>query len=81
MPRTVAHACGKIIVSGNISNSFGKRALAVPVDMHITAIWDKSENNQEGLRIVWAGRKKNGVWLTTARKIIKLPAVSVTFPA
>jgi len=72
MPRTVAHACGKIIVSGNISNSFGKRALAVPVDMHITAIWDKSENNQEGLRIVWAGRKKNGVWLTTARKIIKL---------
>jgi mevalonate kinase len=72
MPRTVAHACGKIIVSGNISNSYGKRALAVPVDMHITAMWDTSENNRQGLRIVWAGRKEDGVWLTTVRKIIKL---------
>jgi mevalonate kinase len=77
MTQKLAHACGKIILSGNISNSFGKRALAVPVDMHITAIWDKSENNQEGLRIVWAGRKEDGVWLTTARKIIKLIEVRV----
>jgi len=55
-----------------MANTFGKRALAVPVDLHITAIWDKSENNQNGLRIVWAGRKEDGVWLITARKIIKL---------
>jgi mevalonate kinase len=72
MPRKIAHACGKIIISGNMANTFGKRALAVPVDMHITVIWDKTDNTQDGLRIVWAGRKENGVWLTTARKIITL---------
>jgi mevalonate kinase len=72
MPRKLAHACGKIILSGNISNSFGKRALAVPVDMHITTIWDKSDKTQGGLRIVWAGKREDGVWLTTARKISKL---------
>ena len=72
MPRKLAHACGKIILSGNMSNTFGKRALAVPVDMHITVIWDKSDNTQEGLRIVWAGQREDSVWLTTARKISKL---------
>lgn len=72
MPPKIAHACGKIIVSGNMANTFGKRALAVPVDMHITAIWDKSKSTREGLCIVWAGRKEDGVWLTTARKIVKL---------
>jgi len=70
--RKVAHACGKIIVSGNTSNAFGKRALAVPVNMHITVTWDKSEKPQEGLRIVWAGQREDGVWLTTAQKISKL---------
>jgi mevalonate kinase len=72
MPRKLAHACGKIILSGNISNSFGKRALAVPVHMHITVTWDKSDNTQEGLRIVWAGQREDGVWMTTAREISKL---------
>jgi mevalonate kinase len=55
-----------------MANTFGKRALAVPVDMHITAIWDKRDNPQEGLRIVWAGRKEDGIWLATTRKIVKL---------
>jgi mevalonate kinase len=72
MQRIVVRTCGKIIVSGNISNSFGKRALAVPVDMHVTVIWDKSCNTQKGLRIVWFGQKETGVWVTTVRKIIKL---------
>lgn len=72
MPRKIGHACGKIILSGNTANRFGKRALAVPVDMHITAIWDKSDNTQEGLRIIWPGQKEDGVWLTTVRKITKL---------
>ena len=72
MPRKVGRACGKIILSGNTANRFGKRALAVPVDMHITAIWDKSENTQEGLRIVWPGQTEDGVWLTTAAKICTL---------
>ena len=71
-PRRVAHACGKIILSGNISNAYGKRALAVPVDMHITVTWDKSDNNHEGLRIFWAGQWEGEVWLNTARKIITL---------
>jgi mevalonate kinase len=70
--RKVGHACGKIILSGNTANRFGKRALAVPVDMHITAIWDKSESTHEGLRLVWPGQKEDGVWLITARKITKL---------
>jgi mevalonate kinase len=72
MVRKLAHACGKIIISGNISNSFGKRALAVPVDMHITAIWDKNDKAQEGLRIVWPDQAEDGVWLTTAAKICTL---------
>jgi mevalonate kinase len=55
-----------------MANTFGRRALAVPVDMHITAIWDKSDKTQGGLRIVWTGQKEDGVWLTTARKISKL---------
>jgi mevalonate kinase len=71
MQQRIAHACGKIIISGNMSNTFGKRALAVPVDMHITATWDKSDNH-EGLRIVWSGKKENGIWLATSRNIIKL---------
>ena len=72
MPRKMGQACGKIILSGNTANRFGKRALAVPVDMHLSAIWDKSDNTQEGLRIVWPGQKEDGVWLTTVRKITKL---------
>jgi mevalonate kinase len=73
MPRKMGHACGKIILSGNTANRFGKRALAVPVDMHITAIWDNSDNIQEGLRIFWLGQKKEeGVWPTTVRKITRL---------
>jgi mevalonate kinase len=71
MPRKIGRACGKIILSGNTANRFGKRALAVPVDMYITAIWDNSDNTQEGLRIIWAGHSEGGVWLTTVRKIIK----------
>jgi mevalonate kinase len=70
-PRRVAHACGKIILSGNISNSYGKRALAVPVDMHITVIWEKSDTD-EGLRFVGVGQWENGVWLNTTQKIIAL---------
>ena len=69
--RKVGRACGKIIVSGNISNSFGKRALAVPVDLHITAIYT-SDNTQTRLRITWAGEKEDGVWLTTVGKIVRL---------
>ena len=72
MPRKMGQACGKIILSGNTANRFGKRALAVPVDMHLSAIWDKSDNTQDGLRIVWPGQKEDGVWLTTVRKITKL---------
>jgi mevalonate kinase len=80
MPRIVAHACGKIIVSGNMANTFGRRALAVPVDMHITAVWEKSDNSQDGLRIVWAGRKDD-VWLFTTRKIIELIETQVKLPS
>lgn len=72
MLRKVGHACGKIILSGNMANRFGKRALAVPVDMYVTVTWEKSDNPKEGVRIVWAGQKADGVWITTARKIIKL---------
>ena len=72
MAQKLAHACGKIIVSGNVAIKFGKRALAVPVDMHITAEWDKSDNIQEGLHIVWPGQREDGVWLTTVRKICEL---------
>ena len=72
MSRKVGHACGKIILSGNTANRFGKRALAVPVDLDITAIWDETDNTQEGLSIVWPGHEEDGVWLTTVRKIIKL---------
>ena len=72
MPRKVGRAYGKIILSGNTANRFGKRALAVPVDMYITAEWDNSDNSREGLRIVWPGQKEAGVWLTTVRKITKL---------
>jgi mevalonate kinase len=72
MTQKLAHACGKIIISGNVAIKFGKRALAVPVDMHITVTWDKSVHTQEGLRIVWPGQKEAGIWLTTVRKIIKL---------
>jgi mevalonate kinase len=55
-----------------MANTFGRRALAVPVDMHITAKWDMSDSTLGGLRIVWAGRREENVWLTTARKIIEL---------
>jgi mevalonate kinase len=72
VPSKVGHACGKIIISGNVAIKFGKRAIAVPVDMHITVKWDKSNNAQEKLRIVWTGQKKDGVWITTARKICAL---------
>ena len=72
MPRKVGRACGKIILSGNTANRFGKRALAVPVDLHITAVWDKSDDAQEHLRVIWAGQKEDDVWLTTVRKITKL---------
>ena len=57
MPRKMGRACGKIILSGNTANRFGKRALAVPVDMYITATWDETDNIQDGLRIIWPGRK------------------------
>ena len=72
LPRRVAHACGKIILSGNISNAYGKRAIAVPVDMHITVTWDESDDAQEGLRFVWANQWEDGAWLTTARKTMRL---------
>jgi mevalonate kinase len=72
MSENVGQACGKIIISGNVAIRFGKRALAVPIDMHITAKWDKNYNTQVGLRIVWPGQKKEGVWLTTVRKMIEL---------
>ena len=72
MLRKVGRACGKIILSGNVALRFGKRALAVPVDMHITAEWDNNVTSREGLHIVWRGQKEDGVWLTTVRKIIKL---------
>jgi mevalonate kinase len=71
-PRQVAHAYGKIILSGNTANRFGKRALAAPVDLHITAIWDKSDSIQQGLRISWAGEGEHDIWSSTVRKIIKL---------
>ena len=72
MPPILAHACGKIILSGNISNSFGKRGLAVPVDMHIATVWDKSDNTEEGLRIFWVGQREDSIWMISVRKIIKL---------
>ncbi len=72
MERKVAHACGKIILSGNTANRYGRRALAVPIDMHITVTWEQGDNDRDGLRIVWAGQKEDGVWLATTRKIIKL---------
>ena len=72
MTGKLAHACGKIIISGNMANTFGKRALAVPVDMYITAEWDNSDNSQGGVHIVWPGQKEDGVWITTTRKICKL---------
>jgi mevalonate kinase len=72
MSRKMARACGKIILSGNTANRFGRRALAVPVDMQITATWDNSDNAVEGLHIIWPGRKAEGIWLTTVRKIIGL---------
>jgi mevalonate kinase len=72
MPYKVGHACGKIILSGNTANRFGKRALAVPVDMYITVTWEKSDNPKEGVRIVWPGQKEDGIWLTTVRKVTKL---------
>ena len=53
MPRRIGHACGKIILSGNTANRFGKRALAVPVGMYITAIWDKSETSSDEIKIIW----------------------------
>lgn len=72
MKQKRADACGKIILSGNMANTFGKRALAVPVDMHITATWDKSDDTKEGLSIVWAGQSEDGIWINTARKISEL---------
>jgi mevalonate kinase len=67
----VGEACGKIIVSGNISNAYGKRALAVPVDMQIKITWTESDNTN-GVRIVGANAWEDGVWLKTAQKIIAL---------
>ena len=72
MPHKIGRACGKIILSGNTANRFGKRALAVPVDMYITAEWDDTDYSREGLHIIWPGQKQDGVWLTTARKITNL---------
>lgn len=72
MTHRTGHACGKIILSGNTANRFGKRALAVPVDMQITASWDKADDTLQGLRIIWPGRKAESVWLSTVRKITKL---------
>ncbi len=72
MARKMGYACGKVILSGNTANRFGKRALAVPVDLYIAAIWDSSENFQDGLRIIWLGQEEEGVWLTTVRKITTL---------
>src|SRR5258708_7254473 len=46
-PRVLAQASGKIILSGNNLNSFVKRALAVPVDIHITAMWNNRNNSHE----------------------------------
>jgi mevalonate kinase len=72
MARKLGYACGKVILSGNTANRFGKRALAVPVDMYIAAIWDASDNTQDGIRIIWLEQEEDGAWLTTVRKIIKL---------
>jgi GHMP kinases N terminal domain len=72
MSRKIGHACGKIILSGNTANRFGKRALAVPVDMQITATWDNRDKAIDGLRIIWPGRKAEGIWLTTVRKIMSM---------
>jgi mevalonate kinase len=72
MLRKMGRACGKIILSGNTANRFGKRALAVPVDMHITAIWDKIDSAPNGLQITWSNHTEDDVWLITARKVINL---------
>jgi mevalonate kinase len=40
--------------------------------MHIRVTWEKSDNAHQRLRFVRAGPWKDGVWLSTARKIIKL---------
>ncbi len=73
----VTHACGKIIVSGNISNAYGKRAIAVPVDMHITVTWDQSDKSETALQLVWAGQGDESVWLSTVQKIISLIEIRV----
>jgi hypothetical protein len=72
MPHKIGHACGKIILSGNTANRFGKRALAVPVGMYITAIWQENQNSLSPIKIIWHKQKPNGVWLNTVHKILKL---------
>lgn len=72
MLRRIGHACGKIILSGNTANRFGKRALAVPVGMYITAIWEKSETSGDEIKIIWHKQKSDGVWFATVRRILKL---------
>jgi mevalonate kinase len=71
VPPKMGRACGKVIISGNVAIKFGKRAIAVPIDMDITVKW-KFDNTQDGLCIVWSGQKEDGVWKTTVRKIIQL---------
>jgi hypothetical protein len=71
IPLRMGKACGKVILSGNTANRFGRRALAVPVDMYISAMWEPSDTNR-GLAIVWDSQKEDGVWLTTVRKIMRL---------
>lgn len=72
MPHKIGRAYGKIILSGNTANRFGKRALAVPVNQHITALWDMNEHNEKTLNVVWAGQQEGSVWLSSVRKIVAL---------
>jgi mevalonate kinase len=67
----VGRACGKIILSGNTANRFGKRALAVPVDLDITATWSGS-NDSEPLHVSWGGHEKEDIWLATVHRILNL---------
>src|ERR1044071_8895417 len=77
MVRNVGRACGKIILSGNTANRFGKRALAVPVEMYITCIWNETDEIPAKLRILWPGHRGNDIWLRTARKIVALIEVDI----
>ncbi|HTM09763.1 MAG TPA: hypothetical protein VL754_15355 [Verrucomicrobiae bacterium] len=70
--RKTGRACGKIILSGNTANRFGRRALAVPVDMHITAEWEQARATADTLRVLWPGHNEDGLWRVTVRKILRL---------